>query len=83
MKHPGHMYGGFVPAISERGTTLIVRGYRERSSFQWLCVKAVAGAITSMALNSISLQNSRPMETQAQILKTRMIYQSLIQTRLH
>jgi hypothetical protein len=21
MKHPGHMYGGFVPAISERGMT--------------------------------------------------------------
>jgi hypothetical protein len=21
MKHPGHMYGGFVPTISERGTT--------------------------------------------------------------
>jgi hypothetical protein len=22
MKHPGHTYGGFVPAISERGMTL-------------------------------------------------------------
>jgi hypothetical protein len=22
MKHPGHTYGGFVPAISERGLTL-------------------------------------------------------------
>jgi hypothetical protein len=22
MKHPGHMYGGFVPAISERGMTM-------------------------------------------------------------
>jgi hypothetical protein len=23
MKHPGHTYGGFVPAISERGLTQI------------------------------------------------------------
>jgi hypothetical protein len=22
MKHPGHTYGGFVPAISERGMTI-------------------------------------------------------------
>jgi hypothetical protein len=22
MKHPGHMYGGFIPAISERGVTV-------------------------------------------------------------
>jgi hypothetical protein len=23
MKHPGHTYGGFVPAISERGMTIV------------------------------------------------------------
>jgi hypothetical protein len=23
MKHPGHTYGGFVPAISERGVTTV------------------------------------------------------------
>jgi hypothetical protein len=25
MKHPGHTYGGFIPAISERGTTVILQ----------------------------------------------------------
>jgi hypothetical protein len=34
MKHPGHTYGGFVPAISERGVTaeVDVRGRHERGS---------------------------------------------------
>jgi hypothetical protein len=30
MKHPGHMYGDFIPAISERGMTLQEGGQMHR-----------------------------------------------------
>jgi hypothetical protein len=35
MKHPGHTYGGFVPAISERGTTFL-SGLNDDIQFQLL-----------------------------------------------
>jgi hypothetical protein len=38
MKHPGHTYGGFVPAISERGVTVLLSlGWSRASIAAWRC----------------------------------------------